>query len=79
MDITIFPKKLCGTVSAISSTSQAHRLLICAAYWDKPTENGCRQANQDIDATEQCLNALGAKIARIAHGYTGKPIVQLPS
>ncbi len=79
MDITIFPKKLCGTVSAISSKSQAHRLLICAAFSDKPTEIECAQANQDIDATAQCLNALGANIARTAHGYTVKPIVQLPS
>ena len=30
MDLTIFPGKLSGTVTAIPSKSQAHRLLICA-------------------------------------------------
>ena len=37
MDITIYPRKLSGRVSIIPSKSQAHRLLICAAFADKPT------------------------------------------
>ena len=32
MDITIYPHKLSGTVGAIPSKSQAHRVLICAAF-----------------------------------------------
>ena len=51
MDITIQPGKLCGTVAAIPSKSQAHRLLICAALADKETTLLCPQTNQDIEVT----------------------------
>ena len=37
MDIRIFPGKLQGNIAAIPSKSQAHRLLICAAFADKET------------------------------------------
>mgnify|MGYP002560977362 CR=1 FL=1 len=62
MDITIFPGKLSGTVRAIPSKSQAHRLLICAAFADAPTTLFCPETNRDIEATMGCLNALGADI-----------------
>lgn len=38
MDISITPAALTGTVEAVESKSDAHRLLICAALSDKPTE-----------------------------------------
>ena len=60
MDITIYPKKLNGTIHAISSKSQAHRLLICAAFSDKPTTLLCHTTNQDIEATAECLRSIGA-------------------
>ena len=41
MDITITPGKLHGTVTAIPSKSQAHRMLICAAFADKETILHC--------------------------------------
>ena len=62
MDITITPTKLSGTVNAIPSKSQAHRLLICAAFSDAPTTLYCPEINQDIEATADCLRALGADI-----------------
>ena len=34
MDLTIHPGKLSGSLSIIPSKSQAHRLLICAAFAD---------------------------------------------
>ena len=37
MDMTVFPGKLRGDIQAIPSKSQAHRLLICAAFADGPT------------------------------------------
>lgn len=79
MDITISPQKLCGTVCAIPSKSQAHRLLICSAFADKPTELICLQTNQDIEATAQCLRALGAHIHRTANGYHITPISNIPA
>lgn len=78
MDITISPGKLSGTVSAIPSKSQAHRLLICAAFSDGPTELICPETNRDIEATAHCLNALGAKIKRTHYGYVIHPIMNHP-
>ncbi|MBO5129651.1 MAG: 3-phosphoshikimate 1-carboxyvinyltransferase [Oscillospiraceae bacterium] len=78
MDITIQPRKLSGHVTAIPSKSQAHRLLICAAFADRPTELICPDTNRDIEATADCLKALGAKITRTAEGYLTEPIVQTP-
>lgn len=79
MDITLFPGKLSGSVQAIPSKSQAHRLLICAAFSDSPTLLECPQTNEDIEATARCLNALGADICRTESGYVVKPISAIPA
>ena len=78
MDITIHPRKLKGTVTAIPSKSMAHRLLICAALADKATTLICPQTNQDIEATAECLRALGASIVRTSDGYCVHPMKQIP-
>ncbi len=60
MDLICYPKSLSGTLPAISSKSYAHRILICAALADKPTEvffSG--ELSEDIKATIRCLTALG--------------------
>lgn len=79
MDITIHPRLLSGRVTAIPSKSQAHRLLICAAFADAPTELFCPQTNRDIEATAECLRALGAHIIRSDKGYQVTPIDQIPA
>lgn len=63
MNVTVFPSAPTGTVSAISSKSAAHRLLICAAFAETETVIRCDTTNKDIDATAGCLCALGAKIS----------------
>ena len=78
MDIVINPKKLQGEVKAIPSKSQAHRLLICAAFSASPTRLICQQTNADIEATAQCLRALGADISRKDWGYEISPISAIP-
>ncbi len=78
MDITIFPGQLSGTVAAIPSKSQAHRLLICAAFSDGTTELLCPETNRDIEATAGCLRALGADIIRTKAGYTVSPVIDVP-
>ena len=78
MDVTIYPQKLSGHVTAIPSKSQAHRLLICAAFADKPTQLLCPETNRDIEATAGCLTALGASITRTQSGYHIKPISRCP-
>ena len=78
MDITLYPGKLSGEITVIPSKSQAHRLLICAAFADGPTVLHCPETNRDIEATALCLNALGAKITRTETGYTIVPVVSIP-
>lgn len=78
MNIKIFPQKLSGTITAIPSKSQAHRLLICAAFSDAPTTLLCKETNQDIEATVSCLNAIGAEITRTNIGYLVNPVYEIP-
>ena len=78
MDLTITPRKLYGDITVIPSKSQAHRLLICAAFADAPTDLTCPDTNRDIEATVDCLNALGAAITRTDWGYTVIPVSKLP-
>lgn len=77
MNLTIMPGKLHGTVRAIPSKSQAHRMLICAAFADGPTFLNCPETNRDIDATAQCLSALGAQITRSPEGFGVTPIQEV--
>ena len=79
MDITIQPGTLSGIVRAIPSKSQAHRLMICAAFSDRSTNLECPQTNADIEATARCLNALGAKIKRTDDGYQITPVKSPPT
>ena len=78
MDIRIYPRKLKGTITAIPSKSQAHRLLICAAFADGNTQLICPDTNRDIEATAGCLRSLGADIQRTDFGYLVKPTHCIP-
>ena len=78
MDITIKPGKLRGQINIIPSKSQAHRLLICAAFADGNTTLLCPETNRDIEATVDCLNALGANIQRTDTGYAIDPVSRIP-
>ena len=78
MDITISPRLLGGELNIIPSKSQAHRYLICAAFADRPTELICPEVNEDIEATADCLRALGAQVERTVDGYRIAPISDIP-
>jgi len=78
MNITIFPGKLRGSIRIIPSKSQAHRLLICAAFADAPTTLLCPETNRDIEATVRCLCAIGANILKTDSGYHILPIAKIP-
>ena len=78
MDIIITPKTLSGQITAIPSKSQAHRLLICAAFADAPTVLHCPETNRDMDATAGCLRSLRADITRTSTGYLVRPVQSLP-
>ena len=62
MDISILPGPLSGNIAAIPSKSAAHRALICAALADGETKIYCPALSKDIEATADCLRALGAGI-----------------
>lgn len=73
MNVKLSPSALSGTVSAISSKSDAHRILIAAALADAPTEVQCNVLSADIRATADCLCALGTHIE-----FTGGKILVNP-
>ena len=79
MKATIHPSRLAGTVPAIASKSQAHRLLICAALADRPTSVACPTLSADITATADCLRALGAEIDYNDGVFSVKPIASVPA
>ncbi len=74
MNYTFNSPKLSGRIRAISSKSEAHRLLICAALGNKETKILCTDTNDDINATVSCLNSLGADIVRTNDGFSVSPI-----
>ncbi len=79
MDLIIRPGKLSGQIEAIPSKSQAHRILICAAFSDKQTRVICPISGDDILATVSCLRALGASIEETADGYLVTPVSSVPA
>jgi len=70
----ITPAPLGGTVSAIASKSDAHRLLILAALSQGETRLVMEQRSEDIDATISCLRALGATIEILPDGVAVRGI-----
>lgn len=74
MEKFLNPAPLGGHIAAVPSKSQAHRLLICAALADIPTEIFCPQKSEDMEATVRCLSALGAEISFAQGCYHVSPI-----
>lgn len=74
MNIRLKPCRFCGEVTAISSKSDAHRLLIASALSDRLTFISCNARSADITATVNCLNSLGADTKFVDGGISVKPI-----
>ena len=74
MKATVSASKIQGKVQAIASKSVAHRYLIAAALSDKEVFVGCHSVSEDILATVNCLNAMGAGIIRKDNGFWVTPI-----
>lgn len=62
MRMKLNPAVLSGRIRAVTSKSMAHRSLICAALSDGPTELVISDRSADIEATVDCLRAMGAQI-----------------
>lgn len=77
MDKILHPGKVSGVIRAISSKSDVHRLLICAALSDAPVCIRINGLSEDIEATARCLTALGAKIHITESEISVAPICDL--
>lgn len=64
MDIALSVKNIKGTIDAIASKSDAHRLLIAAALSDAPCRLILNSTSADIEATISCLTNTGADIRK---------------
>ena len=74
MRATITPSELVGSIAAVASKSEAHRVLLCAAFANDTTDIDCSTSSADIDATARCLRALGARVARTRLGFRVNPL-----
>ncbi|MBR2752607.1 MAG: hypothetical protein IKE02_02660, partial [Lachnospiraceae bacterium] len=74
MKVMIEPGKLSGHVRAISSKSQAHRVLFCAAFADHETLIRDLIRSDDIDATIRACEVLGADVHEVPEGITIVPV-----
>lgn len=68
MTVTIKPGVASGKVAAPPSKSIAHRLLICAGMCEGESFIDGIADCEDVDATIDCLRALGAACERLADG-----------
>ena len=66
-----------GNVQVPPSKSVAHRMLICAALSDAPCTIVCQSVNRDMEATANCLNALGASITYADGKFSVTPITKV--
>lgn len=74
MNVTIKPTRLSGTVKAVSSKSDGHRKIICAALSDGETEIIINNLSDDIEATLYAIKNLGGDFAKTENGVLVKPI-----
>ena len=79
MNRTLLPGPRTGAVWIPASKSQAHRMLICAALSRTPGHLMLDGFSEDIEATMQCLRALGAKIEAEADGLWIEPPAVYPA
>ncbi len=77
MDMIFKGASVKKNIRAISSKSEAHRALICAAIANGETNIICTDTNSDIDATAACLNVLGADVRRTSDGFSVSPIKEV--
>ena len=76
MNVRIIKPPRGGSVRAIASKSEAHRMLLCAALADGETFITCHERSEDIDATVRCLESMGAVLKVDQDGYLVSPIVR---
>lgn len=71
---TISQGRISGSIPAIPSKSAAHRLYICAALAEEPTEISCQGTSKDIEATRACLAAIRQGETLLPCGESGSTL-----
>ena len=79
MTRTVAPGPRTGAIQILASKSQAHRMLICAALSEAPSRLVLDGFSADIEATVQCLEALGAQCKKTADGLSVIPLGVCPA
>ena len=79
MTRTAAPGPRAGVIQIPASKSQAHRMLICAALSREPSRLILDGFSADIEATMQCLEALGARCEETANGLSVTPVGVCPA
>lgn len=80
MDIEITPRALSGSVNSVPSKSYFHRALICSALSDERVKiNYSGVISEDIQATINCLEAIGASIIIDKTSIIVEPIRHMPN
>lgn len=74
MDIELSFKDMYGSIDAIASKSDAHRILIAAVLSDGECKLILNSTSDDIEATVSCLENAGAKIEKDGMNLTVTPI-----
>lgn len=74
MNVKIKSARLSGRVTVPASKSEAHRYMICAALSDSVTDVVINGICSDIEATADCLAALGAEVIPTDFGYRITPV-----
>lgn len=74
MNVTIKPTCLSGVVESVSSKSDGHRKIICAALSNSETEIIINNISDDIEATLSCIKNLGGDFIKTEKGILIKPI-----
>ena len=75
----VAPGPRAGVIQIPASKSQAHRMLICAALSREPSRLILDGFSADIEATMQCLEALGARCEETANGLSVTPVGVCPA
>lgn len=69
MKAFIEPAQMGGKINAIASKSYAHRMLLCAMLSDSQVELKRTTFSKDIEATLNCVKALGFDVQHRKDGY----------
>lgn len=70
MKLKISPSRLCGEIKAPPSKSYAHRMLICAALAEGESRINGISESEDMLATLDCIEALGARYEKCGDAVT---------